>query len=365
VVAMSVINQMLKNIDEQKRDNKAPETRDYLSSHYVSGQQVSLAKMISLIIFVIFLVVLITAVTIYKFDIFNNKQDVSMALPLPINQEKKRLESNNQTTKVKQNQTEDNDEANVLSQESSTIKNVIEVNSAIDKSMVKKENKTIEKLPKSENTETQDIVDSAQESSVIKSTAKMNLKAQSEKLFNQAQSNLDRGNIAKARQQLSRALDANNKNHRARLLLLTVLLENGNFKEMQKLLDTSLNQWSNVNEYRQLQARLYLEKGDKQQALSILQQDIPSIDESVDYHALLAFIAQQTQQDELAAKHFQLLLQFNNSRADWWLGFAVSQERLGNKDLAFQAYNQSIKRTGLSETVKNYARQRIQVIQGY
>lgn len=370
---MSVINQMLKNLDERKRGNKPPTARDFAFSQGVSGQNISPVKMISLIIVVIFLVVLITAVTIYKFDLFNANQEAMIESSIPINQENKISETNNQIDEVKQKNTVINEEPTVQPQDSSikdtvTDKLVIEkliVNQKV-KPEVKSETKPIEQSSKTEDVATQDLIDSEQETAkIIKTAAKVNLKAQSDKLFNQAQSSVDRGNVSKAKQQLSKALDANFKNHKARLLLLTLLLENANFVEMQKILDGSLNQWPNVNEYRQLQARLHLEKGDKQQALDILQDEIPSVEMSVDYHALLAFVAQQLQQDSLASKHFQLLLQHNNSRADWWLGFAVSQERLGNNELALQAYNQSISRTGLSETVKNYARQRIKIIQGY
>ena len=377
---MSVINQMLKDLDDRKRENKPPTARDFLSDQAVSGRKVSLVKMLGLIVFVIFLAVLITVVTIYQFDFFNANQDATMVSPIATNQEKI-PESNNQIVEVKQNEIAVNDQLNVPLQDSTTIKNAATVETVIDNSIVKEEVKqevaqevkpeikqeiqSIEQPSITEKVVTEKLANTEQETSIIKSTAKINLKAQSEKLFNQAQSNLDRGNVSKAKQQLSKALEANIKNHRARLLLLTLLLDNGNLVEMQKILQTSLNQWPNVNEYRQLQARLYLEKGDKQQALSILQQDIPGVDISTDYHALLAFVAQQLQQDKLASKHFQLLLQFNNSRADWWLGIAVSQERLGNNEQALQAYNQSIRRTGLSETVKSYARQRIKIIQGY
>ncbi|MFT5450938.1 MAG: MSHA biogenesis protein MshN [Enterobacterales bacterium] len=371
---MSVINQMLKNLDERKRENKTPETREFLSSQYQSGQKISLVKMISLVIFIVFLVVLITAVTIYKFDIFNVNQDTIIVSPIPvkvsIKQKNKFSESNNKIDEVKQKNTGTNVGPNVQTQNSSSIINTVIVKPIVKpivkqevKQEAKQETKPIE-LPS--KAEIQDLINPVPETTkVIKTTVKINLKAQSEKLFNQAQSSVDRGDVSKAKKQLSKALDANFKNHKARLLLLRLLLENGNLAEMQKHLDTSLNTWPNVNEYRQLQARLYLEKGDKQQALSLLQQEIPSVEISVDYHALLAFVAQQSQKDSLASKHFQLLLQFNNSRADWWLGFAVSEERLGNNEQALQAYNQSIRRTGLSETVKNYARQRIKLIQGY
>jgi tetratricopeptide (TPR) repeat protein len=369
MVAMSVINQMLKNIDERKRENKTADIRGFAYSQNVAGQKVSLVKMIGLIMVLIFLAVLITVVTIYKFDLLNTYQDATMVSSILIKQDKKISELNNEIVEIKQKEIETSDLLNIRAQDSLTVKNVVNEQLVLDESIAKQEakqeTKSVEQTSKVEKNIIQDLTNTEQETSIIKSSSKINLKGQSEKLFKQAQSNVDRGNVSKAKQQLSKALDANIKNHRARLLLLTILLENGSLSEMQKILDTSLNQWSNINEYRQLQARLHIEKGDNQQALSVLQQKIPSVDISIDYHALLAFVAQQLQQDKLASKHFQLMLKFNTSRADWWLGFAVSEERLGNNDLALQAYNQSIRRTGLSETVKNYARQRIKIIQAY
>ncbi|MFT5521511.1 MAG: Flp pilus assembly protein TadD [Enterobacterales bacterium] len=359
---MSVINQMLKDLDGRKKEKRSLASTDFQAGDYVSGQNISLVKMISLIVFIVFLVVLITTVTIYQFDLFNNNQDTTIESPLPVkkkavkkepvNKEPVSQEPTNKEPVNKDKLDVESTETTVIEQVNAQPQNSMPIQNQItDKAVVIEESELTEKSISSEQ-------------KVIKSTAKITPIAQSEKLFKQAQLNVDRGAVLKAKQQLSEAIDLNPKNHKARVLLLTVLLSGGESAAMQQLLDSILNQWPKVNEYRQLQARLYLASNDQLQALSILQQDIPLIETSVDYHALLAFVAQQLKQDDLASKHFRLLLQVNNSRADWWLGFAVSEERLGNNDIALQAYNQSISRTGLSETVKNYARQRIQVIQG-
>jgi len=174
-----------------------------------------------------------------------------------------------------------------------------------------------------------------------------------------------RGNLLAAKSLLNQSLELNANNHQARVLLLSVLLKLTHLEEMQTLLSTSLSQWSEVTEYRQMQARLYLQQGKQALAFTALDNDIPPVSNSPDYHALLAYIAQQLKKDSLASHHYQLLLQFNNSRADWWLGLAVSEERVGNVSIALEAYNQSISQIGLSESVKNYARLRIKAIQGY
>ena len=102
-----------------------------------------------------------------------------------------------------------------------------------------------------------------------------------------------------------------------------------------------------------------------EQALTVLQKVIPPVSEATDFHALLAYVAQQLSNDQLASKHYQLLLQQQPGRADWWLGLGVSEERLGNKEVALQAYQQSIGKPGLSQSVREYARQRIKVLQGF
>ena len=355
---VSVINQMLKDLDGRKKEKKSLASTDFQAGHYVSGQNISLVKMISLIVFIVFLVVLTTTVIIYQFDFFNNNQDTTTESPLALNKEPLNKEPlNKDKLDVESTETAVIEPVNAQPQNSIPIQNPI-----TDKAVVIEESEHTEPSTSVEETITKNSINS--EKKVIKSTAKINRKARSEKLFKQAQLNVDRGAVLKAKQLLSEAINLNPTNHKARILLLTVLLSSGESAAMQQLLDISLNQWPRMNEYRQLQARLYLASNDHLQALSILQQDIPLIETSVDYHALLAFVAQQLKQDNLASKHFRLLLQVNNSRADWWLGFAVSEERLGNNDIALQAYNQSISRTGLTESVKNYARQRIQIIQG-
>ncbi|MCP4090147.1 MAG: MSHA biogenesis protein MshN, partial [Gammaproteobacteria bacterium] len=93
--------------------------------------------------------------------------------------------------------------------------------------------------------------------------------------------------------------------------------------------------------------------------------DIPIVSEAPEYHELLAYVAQQLKKDRVAIKHYQMLLQQNANRADWWLGVAVSEDRLGNNQPALQAYQQAIDKPGLSFTVQAYARKRIKALQGF
>jgi len=114
-----------------------------------------------------------------------------------------------------------------------------------------------------------------------------------------------------------------------------------------------------------MKARLLLQQGLKAEALVELEKVVPQVTEAPEYHALLAYVAQQLGSDQLARKHYQLLLQQHPQRADWWLGLGVSEERLGNKSPALQAYQHATARPGLSLSVQQYAKKRIRILQGF
>ncbi|MCP4413017.1 MAG: hypothetical protein GY808_10705 [Gammaproteobacteria bacterium] len=200
---------------------------------------------------------------------------------------------------------------------------------------------------------------------IVKSNLQIDKKAQAERLYRSAREKVQARQHFEAIGLLEQALQSSDKFHKARILLFTLLLQQQQIASLQPRLEYSIKQWPTVHEYRQVKGRLLSIKSDNEAAMQLLESDIPLVSEAPEYHELLAYVAQQLRKDLIAIKHYQMLLQQNSNRADWWLGVAISEDRLGNNQPALQAYQQAIGKQGLSSTVQAYARKRIKALQGF
>ena len=127
---------------------------------------------------------------------------------------------------------------------------------------------------------------------------------------------------------------------------------------------TALQTWPEVFQYRQMLARHWV-ISEPRKAYDLLLSQMPSIDRAPDYHGLIAYSAQQMGDAGLATKKYELLLESYPDRADWWFALALLQEQLGDQSKALAAYQQSLRFPGLNTTTRDYAQQRVRAIQGY
>ncbi|MDN4501933.1 tetratricopeptide repeat protein [Alteromonadaceae bacterium BrNp21-10] len=115
---------------------------------------------------------------------------------------------------------------------------------------------------------------------------------------------------------------------------------------------------------RLMLARLLVVKQQPQAAMTLLQDLKPSLEEHVDYHVLIAELARQLGDHELALLTYTHLAGFAPTNARWWLGQAVSADQLGKLDKALMAYQQALELQQLDESVVQFIRQRLQVLGG-
>lgn len=151
--------------------------------------------------------------------------------------------------------------------------------------------------------------------------------------------------------------------HRLRLEWLSSLIQS-NESEFTEEANKAMTRWPSVYQYRQMLARLWV-MTEPQKAYDLLVSDMPTIATAPDYHGLIAYSAQQIGDLNLASKKYQLLLRSYPERADWWLALGLLQEQLGNQSRALTAYQQSLRFPGLSGNTRAYAEQRVKAIQGF
>ncbi len=113
------------------------------------------------------------------------------------------------------------------------------------------------------------------------------------------------------------------------------------------------------SELRLLQSRIYLQQGYTELALQAL--SALTVDEvtNIEYLATLANIAQQLQRWPLALNGYQRLTQLQPTQANWWLGLAIAQDSEGQFQQAIESYNNALFQGNLSPDAKQFIQQRL------
>jgi len=114
---------------------------------------------------------------------------------------------------------------------------------------------------------------------------------------------------------------------------------------------------------RLLRARALLEQGNLDTAVATLQSRVPPVADGIEYRVTLATLLQQAGEAEESAGHWSELIAYDDSRGAWWLGLAIALETGGRTRSAVQAYAQAATLPGLSPSLADYARQRLNALQ--
>lgn len=181
-------------------------------------------------------------------------------------------------------------------------------------------------------------------------------KQQADTLYRQAENNSDAySNIYK----LEQALLLDPRHLKARLLLAKTLHNQGQINKTAEFLDQSLSLFPDNLQFINTRAQLYLQQKNPSGALNTLQRIDVANNTNETYLSLLAATYQQQQSFFDAAKIYQRLTSVNPEKAENWLGFALSQDKLGNTKLAREAYQQALNKNPQQESIKNYIKQRL------
>jgi len=181
-------------------------------------------------------------------------------------------------------------------------------------------------------------------------------KQQADVLYRQAESNSDDFSVS---YKLEQALKLDPRHLKARLLLAKKLHNQGQLSRTAELLDQGTALFPGNLQFINTRAQLYLQQKKPNDALKTLQRiDLVSSSNET-YLSLLAATYQQLQSFTDAAKVYQRLVIVNPEKAENWLGLALSHEKTGNPGLAIEAYRNALSKNTLKESVTSYIRQRL------
>ncbi len=150
----------------------------------------------------------------------------------------------------------------------------------------------------------------------------------------------------------------------ARKALITLYLQGKQYDFAKALIDESLKISPNYIPYVELDAHLAVSQGHAKQALYLLQQYSPPIEEYPNYYALMAALQQQLGQPNLAVQLYGQLLAIQNDNSTWWLGLGIALESSSRPNAAIDAYEHAISAEGLSPSVEIYAKEKIRQLGG-
>lgn len=179
-----------------------------------------------------------------------------------------------------------------------------------------------------------------------------------EQKFKQAEQALLLNQVQKAESLFEEVLLLTPQNNQARQQLAALWFGRQDYQAAINLLQQGISQAPNNIDFRLMQARIFQRQGNFRGAYDVLREKAQT--PNVDYQALLANAAQQSQQFSAAIDAYQFLVQAQPQQAKWLLGLAVAYDSNSQFEQALLAYKQAVQQGGLSATTLNFAKQRLQ-----
>lgn len=199
----------------------------------------------------------------------------------------------------------------------------------------------------------------SQQKQPVKQSVPMDAQQQVDQLYQNAQKALDISDDDTAINSLEQLLRLKPEHIRARELLATVLLSDNQLDKADKVVDIGLHRLPHYAPFTNLKARILMNRGDMAKAINELSQAQPELDQSPDYYALLAALYQQSDKFIMAAQLYHQLVKYDPANAVWWMGLGIALESAEKNNAALEAFQHSLKAVGLSATAKAYVEQQI------
>lgn len=384
---MSVINQMLKDLDERQNEHHANE---------LAGARVNVANSSKkMLVVIVTVLVLINIAGVFVWQLYKENQDLkaqtprektsspvvaNTALPIPNTPEEPRKDNK---TIIRKQSVEQSPKSpllgkNIPKQANEKVQNApnktptqLQSSSASVSASTNQEvtpNVEQEPLP----TASVDTIGTSRVTS-IPSISKVTGQEEEPKLtisrtrlspdelarnkMQQAEQALNANAIEQAENLYEEVLLISPTNRRARKKLAALWFGKKDYQAALNVLSQGIANTDNDSDYRLMKARIYLNQGQVLSAVNVLK--VKSNNAEVEYQALLATSAQQIQQHNVAISAYQMLVKLQPSVGRWWLGLATSLDSNSQFDEATQAYSKALNQGDLSQSAQQFARQRI------
>lgn len=380
---MSVINQMLKDLDKRQHDQQGASN--------VSVPLPAKTSTTKLILFIVATIIIVNIVGIFGWQLYSENQQ----LKAQAHQEAITLKNDQFSSDTKQNTVSSSNlsPTQVLPVTAKPIKNVLEeldeIANVPQSSLAtanESDNNTQEgdlnEIPEqialtkkiAETDDTTVIITPVQaaktavkpetvtetvpvKSSLTISRTQLSPQELAANKITQAEQAMERHDIAKAESLFEEILLVMPAHETARKQLAALWYGKKYYQEAVNLLSQGIALAPEAEEMRLMSARIYYEQGKARQAFNILNPVNGS--NSTEIQTLLANVSAELNEHESAVTAYRKLIGLEPTVGRWWLGIAVSLDSLGKFVPARDAYQQSIARNNLSTSAMQFARQRL------
>jgi len=175
--------------------------------------------------------------------------------------------------------------------------------------------------------------------------------------ISEAEQAMERNNLAKAEALFEEVLLVMPEHETARKQLAALWYGKKSYRDAINLLSQGIALAPQAQEMRLMSARIYYQQGQARQAYNILG-PIKAIN-SAEIQTLLANTSAELNEHNSAITAYRKLITLEPDVGRWWLGVAVSLDSLGNFVPARDAYKQAIARNNLSSSATKFARERL------
>lgn len=146
--------------------------------------------------------------------------------------------------------------------------------------------------------------------------------------------------------------------------LAALYIEQNELKLAYEVLDKGLEFDPDSFRLLTMKSRLLVEQGKHREALALLEQFKPDIRKEPDYYGLLAAIFETLGRTGEAGSLYQSLVKIEPSNGQYWLGYAIALENKKANQQAIEAYKRVSQSDNAQSSVRAYAEQRLKTLQG-
>jgi len=169
-------------------------------------------------------------------------------------------------------------------------------------------------------------------------------------------------NFREAERQFHATLELQPDQSEAWAYLYTALLRQDRPAAAETVAVDGLEQARNPAPLAKMYAKALAERGELGRALDVLQAHRPGSGVDTQYDELLGSLLGSAGRHGDAVAIYQDLLTADASAGQWWIGFAISHDALGNSLDARQAFERARQAPGISTTLADYASYRIEAL---
>jgi MSHA biogenesis protein MshN len=186
-------------------------------------------------------------------------------------------------------------------------------------------------------------------------------------LYKQALGYLQQGRVAEAQATLVSALEVSPTNHEARQTLAGLLLDNKRHDEAKSTLAAGVVIAPELIDFRMALARLQIETGDVNGALITLEQGLSYAKNNGNYQVFLATILQRVNRHEEAIAQYNAALSLNSASnsatSNALVGLGISLQAMNKLKESQEAFSRAQSSATLSPELLSFVEQRIKQIQ--